>query len=106
MNVQNIKIENIKLNLSNSHTLASFTIIFIKDNLKITGFRIIEKENKRWLLPPFWKDNKDDWHKIVIITEREEWKELEKRIIAEYDKNQTKTTLSDNSEIKPEEVPF
>ena len=106
MNIENIKIENIKPDLSHNHIIASLAITFIEDNLKITGFRIMKKENEKWLLPPSWKSNESGWHKTVIITKEEEWKELEKRVIEEYEKNQTKTMLPDNSDIKPGEVPF
>jgi len=106
MNIENIKIESIQPNLSHNYILASLTITFVEDNLKITGFRIMEKENKKWLLPPSWKSKENGWHKIVIITEEKEWKKLEKRAIEEYEKNQTKITPPDNSDIKPEEIPF
>jgi len=106
MNIQKIELGNVKPNSSYNHTLASLTIVFTEDNLRITGFRIMEKENKRWLLPPSWGDNKNGWHKIVIMTKAEEWKQFEKKVIAEYEKNQTKTMLPDYSDIKPGEVPF
>jgi len=106
MNIENIKIESIQPNLSHNHILASLTIFFLEDNLKITGFRIFEKNNKRWLNPPSWGDNENGWHEIVRITNEKEWKELEKRAIEEYEKSQTKITPPDNSDIKPEEIPF
>lgn len=103
MNIQEIELKNIKANSSQSCILASFAIIFVGDKLKLTGFRIMEKNNKRWLNPPSNMDNKGDWHKTAILTDKQEWKKLEQRVLKEYEEQQSNPL--DISPIRLDEIP-
>lgn len=105
MNLKNIELENVKESLA-EHTVATLTINFTSDDLKITGFRIMNKDDKMWVTPPSWKNFKtQQWHRIVILTKLEKWKELEEKIIEKYTKENLPIP-NNSSTITDEEMSF
>jgi len=104
MNYTNIELINVKT-VNTGCIVANMTINFLEDHLEIKGFRIMRKGDKAWVEPPSLKNQKmQQWCKIVIITDKNEWKKFEQTIIEKYeDKN---PIMSDNSSIKEDEIPI
>lgn len=63
-------------------------------NHVVKGFRVFESEylnsrgEKLWLVPPSYKDLNDSYHPIFFMPDKDAWRQLEDRILDEYQRRQ------------------
>lgn len=76
----------------------------------VKGFRIMESEfknskgDKLWLTPPSYRDSVGRYHPIFFMPDKDLWKEIELKILDEYEK-QSIEHYQKRFDLKDDEIP-